>query len=86
MLLASVWYPLETVALTALSDLSEQRSSLPDDILERSTLSIRCFALQWWSRLRLGADTAIPEISRLAQEATFLLRTSLPCHWELFLR
>jgi hypothetical protein len=67
MIFASIWYPLETVALTALSDLSEQRYSRPDDILERSTLLYPLFCLEMMAQtVGFGAFTAVAEVSRLA--------------------
>jgi hypothetical protein len=43
MILASIWYPLETVALTALSSLPGQRHSLTDDSSESKTLRYQFF-------------------------------------------
>ena len=43
MILAGIWYPLETIALTALESLSGQRHSLTDETLEGSTLRCQPF-------------------------------------------
>jgi hypothetical protein len=45
MILASIWYPLETVEVTALSSPSGQRHSLMDDTLKSSLLPISPSAL-----------------------------------------
>jgi hypothetical protein len=87
MILASIWYPFEIVALTALSNLCRQRCYLNGVTSESSNL------LHWLVRLGMmprtpnsAAYAALTEHSRLAQEPAFLLRTSLPCHWEQILR
>jgi hypothetical protein len=87
MIVASIWYPLESVALTVLSNLYGQRYSLSDVTLESNTLLYPLFRLGMIARTPgFGAYAALADISRLTQAPMFLLRTSLPYHWAQILR
>jgi hypothetical protein len=55
MMLALIWYPFETVALTALSNLCGPGYSLTDVTLESSTLSHQVFCLDDSSNTRIQA-------------------------------
>jgi hypothetical protein len=70
MILTSIWYLLETVALTALSNLYGQRYSLIDDTLGTSTLLYPLFCL--------GMVAQTPLIEHLQQSVRQLVLDHLP--------
>jgi hypothetical protein len=87
MLLASIWYPFESIALTSLSNLCEQRYSLTGVTSQSSNLLHLLVRLGIMAQtLGFGAHAAVTEISRLTQEPAFLLRTSLPYNQAQILR
>ncbi len=87
MLLASIWYPFESMALTSLSNLCGQRYSLTVVTSQSSNLLHLLVRLGMKAQtLRFGAYAAVTEISRLTQEPAFLLRTSLPYNQAQILR
>jgi hypothetical protein len=79
MILASIWYPLETVAVSALSHLRGQHYPLMDDTLASRTPLFRLFRLGMMAQTPVfGVYSAVAEIACLPQGPAFLLRTSLP--------
>jgi hypothetical protein len=87
MILASIWYPLETVAVSALSDLRGQHFSLMDDTLVSRNPLFRLFCLGMMAQtLVFGVYAAVAEIACLHQGPAFLLRTSLPYNQARILR
>jgi hypothetical protein len=74
MILTSIWYPIETVALTALSNLSAKRHSLMDDTLESSPLRYQFFCPGVWLR-RLN-----PTCIQSSRRPLGRLRSSCSCY------
>jgi hypothetical protein len=87
MLLASIWYPFESIALTSLSNLCGQRCPLTGVTSQSSNLRHLLVRLGMMAQPpRFGTYAAVTEISRLTQEPAFLLRTSLPYNQAQILR
>jgi hypothetical protein len=74
MILTSIWYPLETVALTALPNLSGQRHSLTDDALASRPLRCPFFCPGKW------LSTQDPTCIQPSRRPLGRLRRSCSCY------
>jgi hypothetical protein len=85
-MLTSIWYPFEPTALKCfvapipIALVSSRQPSEGRALLHQMLRSGSRLSLPKQSRIRFG------QLYWLPCGPTFLLRTSVSCHWELFLR